>query len=134
MYIQKALVDVSRRVKDALDSNFVSIFVNRVKNQVATKRHNKDTYPEIFPQRGTLRCVQDQETAGADFLNETECPSWIVVGDEVADSLKIEFSQGGKSGNALGLRHGFVFCDQAVKDFFRQNAGAAVDARSNLLP
>ena len=66
--VEKAWVDVSRRVKDALDSDFVGGFVNRVKNQVATKRRNTDTGPDAFPQRGTYRRVQNQETAGADFF------------------------------------------------------------------
>jgi hypothetical protein len=89
--VKKALVDVSRRVKDALYSHFVGGFVNRMKNQVATKRRNVDTGTEVFPQRGTLRRVQDQETAVADFFNETDRPPWIITGDVVADFLKIEF-------------------------------------------
>ena len=136
--VKKALVDVSRRVKDALDSNFVGGFVNRMKNQVAPKRRNPDTGPKVFPQRRTFRRVQNQETAGADFCNETERPPWIVAGD-CRGRCSRRFPQGrvrpkGKSGNASGLRHGLVLGAQAVKDLFRWNAGAAVDARLNLLP
>ena len=58
--VKKPLVDVSRRVEDALDSHFVVGFVNRVKNQVGPNGATR-TPARGLPAAGNL-------VAFADFL------------------------------------------------------------------